>query len=298
MIKKTIIATSVVVLLSGCMAEMSQIAGQSGGLGSLGGLASGLTGSSSTPTTGVATRSAITETAQQSKVGCIPRSGGGSTSFTQMVTEKVVEFAINSALEEMVGNADIKVPKRINDTCEADAVLAYITKQSAQFQSDIRQADKDILASLEQTKEIQHLRAQMEHKEAEAEGAEASVIIGGDDESKKLIENATIKDKEMYSKAMGKLAIATPVSGYVLIGWDKEILEFAKDNMPWGIENVMALKDVASQVGTTLEVLPALGSLVTSPLYDGRVDKSVAEEAAQEEIKSNEEAAAEAEGQW
>ena len=272
MIKKILIGSSVLFALSGCtqvVGQLSQVIMSSGSTSSLSNQAASQIANAS------------------SGQACIPRMSGGSTSLTQMITKKTLEVVINKALESVVGNKNIKLPKRINDTCQADRVLAYVSKLSKDFDNDIVQADQDILASLEQTKEIQHLRAQQEHKAEEAKSAEASVIIGDDKKAKELIKNAKIKDKAKYSKAMGKLAIAAPVSGYVLVGWDKEILEFAKDNMVWGVQNVMAIKDVASQLKTTVSFLPSLASLATSPLYNGRVNKSIAEKAA-----------AEAEGQW
>jgi len=75
----------------------------------------------------------------------------------------------------------------------------------------------------------------------------------------------------------------------MVIGWDKEILEFAKDNPIWGIENVGAVKDVASQLMTVIEVLPTLSSLATSPLYDGRVDPEIAKQAGADQMKADEE---------
>lgn len=271
MIKKILISTAAILILGGCnAAQLTEVA--SGAL-------SNATAPSTTTAKSVSTNGAL-------PAGCIPRNGGGSTSFTQMVTEKLVSIAINSALESTVGDNNIKAPAKIMDTCTADKRLAYVKTLTDKFAGYIDQANKDILASVEQTKEVQKLQEEIAHKEKTLEEAEYNEGVTKDNaKTLELIENATIVDKKKYSEAMGKLAIATPTIGYVIVGWDKEILEFAKDNMVWGVSNVGSVTDVGSQLMTTMEVLPALASLTTSPLYDGKVDEDVAKKAAEKSIK-------------
>ncbi len=230
--------------------------------------------------------------------GCIPRSGGGSPSFTQMITQKVVSLAIEAALKEINGDANVQVPQKIMDTCSADKRLAYLKTLTEDFSKGIDNANKDILASVEQTKEVQKLQAQIDHKTKTLDEAEYNEGVTEDNTKMlALMKNAKVIDKAKYSAAMGKLAIATPINGYMVVGWDKEILEFAKDNPMWGIQNVMAVKDVASQLMTVIEVLPTLSSLATSPLYDGRVDPEIAKAAGASQMKTDKEVAANAEAE-
>lgn len=229
---------------------------------------------------------------------CIPRMAGGATSFTQMVTEKVLSLAIEEALKSVEGAKNIKIPTKIKDTCEADKRLKYLQTLTKNFEDNIANANEDILASVEQTKEIQTLQEEILHKKkslSEAEYKESVV----EDNSKllDLIKNAKVKNKAKYSAAMGKLAIATPINGYAAVAWDKEILEFAKDNMIWGLQNVGALKTIATQLTTTIKILPALTSLTTSPMYNGKVDKKIAQKAAKASIKSDTKIAAAAEAE-
>jgi len=234
--------------------------------------------------------------AQVSK--CIPRMSGGNPSFTQMVTEQVLSLVIGEALKSVEGAENIKVPTRIKDTCEADKRLKYLQTLTKSFGDNIANANEDILASVEKTKEIQTLQEEILHKKKSLDEAEykESVI---EDNSKllKLIENAKVTDKAKYSAAMGKLAIATPITGYTVVAWDKEILEFAKDNMIWGIQNVGSLKTMGTQLIETVQILPTLTSLATSPMYDGKVDKKIAKAAAKTAIKSDEKIASAAEAE-
>jgi len=225
---------------------------------------------------------------------CIPRMSGGSASFTEMITKQVISIAIDKALQSMTGDKSIESPRPIMDTCEADKRLVYLNKLTTDFNGVVVGANEDIDASLDKMQKIQKLEAQAEHvKETEA-ATDFDPDADLDDMTKNTLALASqykIKDKELYSQAMGKLAISTPISGYLVIGWDKEILEFAKDNIVWGIQNVSALTDVASQAVTIMGVLPTLATLATNPLYDGRVDKSVAKKAAKAQTKSSKELA-------
>jgi hypothetical protein len=292
-IKKILIGTSALLILNGCSpAAVSQMAQMGGGL---------MGGSPMAPTQNTAQTAALATTASapamnQLPVGCIARNAGGSASFTQMITEKVVSLAINSALESVTGNKEVKIPAKITNTCEADKRLAYLKKLTEDFSKDIDSANQDILASVEQTKEVQKLQAEIDHKKKTLDEAQYNGGVTEDNEKTlALIKDAKIIDKKKYSAAMGKLALATPISGYMIVGWDKEILEFAKDNMIWGIQNVGAIKDVASQLTTTIKVLPTLASLTTSPLYDGRVDQTIAKKEAAKAIKDDAAVAAKAE---
>lgn len=223
---------------------------------------------------------------------CVPRNSSESLSFTQRITEKIVTHIIDSALKDVSTNKHVKIPKKITNTCEADQRLAYVRTLTKSFAADINNANADILSSVEQTKEIQKLQEEINHKKKTLDEAEFNEGVSEDNSKTfELIKNAKVVDKKKYSSAMGKLALATPINGYIIVGWDKEILEFAKDNIVWGIKNLSALKDVASQLTTTIKVLPTLTSLTTSPFYDGRVDEDIAKKAAQEAIKKEEEIA-------
>jgi len=281
MIKNILISSAAVFMLAGCI-PTSQLTNVASSMSSLTGNKA-LTAASTV-------QSATTK--DNSATGCIPRMSGGSTSFTQMITQKIVTLAIESALEKVSGNANVQVPTKIMDTCTADKRLAYLQKLTKDFSKNIDNANKDILASVEQTKEVQKLQAQIDHKKKTLDEAEYNEGVTQDNEEMlKLIKDAKIIDKEKYSAAMGKLAISTPLNGYMILGWDKEILEFAKDNMLWGIQNVGAVKDVASQLTTTIKVLPTLASLTTSPLYNGRVDEDIAKKAGEAQIKTDKEIA-------
>ncbi|MDF1875241.1 hypothetical protein JHD48_05810 [Sulfurimonas sp. SAG-AH-194-I05] len=287
MIKKILISATAALVLTGCnAAQLQQVAS---------GVMSQRTQQTQPATTSLA---AAKTAAQARKKGCVARSAGGSPSFTQMITQKVLELAINAALESAAGDNKVQVPAKIMDTCQADQRLAYLKALTLNFSQDIDNANKDILASVEQTKEVQKLQAQIDHKKKTLDESEYNDGVTQDNEKTlDLIKDAKIIDTAKYSAAMGKLAIATPITGYMIVGWDKEILEFAKDNMVWGLKNISVLKDVGSQLKTTITVLPTLASLTTSPLYNGRVDESIAKEAAEAEIKDDKEVAAKAEAE-
>lgn len=288
MFKNILLSGVAILTITGCnTAQLTQVATQA-------------MGQSNSSATGMATSAAVdasTQAAQASVPGnCVGRMNGGSTSFTQMVTEKVVTYAIDSALENVSDNKHVKIPKEITNTCEADKRLAYVKELTKNFNNDLDNANKDILASVEQTKEIQKLQEEMTHKKKTMDEAEYNEGVTEDNtKTLELIKDAKIVDKAKYSAAMGKLALATPINGYMIVGWDKEILEFAKDNMVWGVKNVSALKEVASQLTGIVKVLPTLASLTTSPLYDGRVDEDIAKKASKEAIKKDEEIAKAAE---
>ena len=230
--------------------------------------------------------------------GCVPRMSGGSASFTEMITEQLVNAAIEAALKEVVGDQNIVIPTKIMDTCTADKRLAYVKSITRDFAIGVDEANRNILASVEQTQEIQKLQAQMDHKKKTLSEADYYEEIADDNEQMLiLMENAKVTDTAKYSAAMGELAIATPATGYTIVGWDKEILEFAKDNIAWGIKNVGSVTDLGSQLSTMVQILPTLASLTTSPLYDGRVDEAIAKKAGEAQIKSDEEIAAKAEAE-
>ena len=283
MIKKIIISSAAMLVLGGCnSAQLTD-------------LANSVVLSPTAPASSNFDKSLASTPSEESArlaAGCIPRMSGGSTSFTQMITDKVVTLAIEAALKEVAGDANVQVPSKIMDTCIADKRLAYLQSLTKEFSNVIDTANKDILASVEQTQEVQKLQAQIDHKKKTLDEAEYNEGVTEDNEKMLvLMENAKVVDKEKYSAAMGKLAIATPINGYMIIGWDKEILEFAKDNIVWGMKNVGAVKDVASQLMTVIEVLPTLSSLATSPLYDGRVDPDIAKQAGADQMKEDEEVA-------
>jgi len=283
MIKKIIISGIAILVLGGCNSAQLTDAMNS---------ATGASNSSKSTIPTLAEKASETT----SKVGCIPRASGGSTSFTQIITQKIVTMAIESALKEVAGDTNVQVPERIMDTCIADKRLAYLLSITKDFSKGIDTANQDILASVEQTKEVQKLQAQIDHKKNTLDEAEYNEGVTEDNEKMlALMENAKVVDKKKYSEAMGRLAIATPITGYMIAGWDKEILEFAKDNISWGIKNVGAIKDIASQLITVVEVLPALTSLASSPLYDGRVDPEIAKAAGESQMKTDKEIVAKAE---
>ncbi|MFK5882000.1 MAG: hypothetical protein QM482_07280 [Sulfurospirillum sp.] len=247
--------------------------------------------------TGVKTDSTASNSSTKDK-HCIPRMSGGSTSLTQMVTKKVLSLAIESALKSVAGAKNIQIPTPLTNTCEADKRLKYLKTITGDFENNIANANEDILASVSQTKEIQILQEEIAHKKKSLKEAEyRDSVIEDNTKLLKLIGKAKIKDKAKYSAAMGKLAIATPITGYMVLAWDKEILEFAKDNMIWGIQHVSDLTTIASQLKTTISVLPTLTSLVTSPLYNGKVNKNIAKRAANKAIKTDKKIASEAEAE-
>ena len=286
MVKNVIVASVIAFGLIGCnSAQIMDVAN---------GSISSLSGASST----AKTTSAVATNGTTLQKGCIPRMSGGTPSFTEMITKALVNAAIESALKEVIGDQNIKIPVKIMDTCTADNRLAYVKQITKEFAIGVDQANRDILASVEQTQEIQKLQAQMDHKKKTLEEADYYEEIADDNEQMLiLMQSARVTDKAKYSKAMGELALATPATGFTILGWDKEILEFAQDNISWGISNVGSVTDLASQVSTLAQILPTLASLTTSPLYDGRVDKDVAEAAGKAQIKSDEEVAAKAEAE-
>ncbi len=248
--------------------------------------------------TGASTSSTASNGSAKVNKRCIPRMSGGSTSLTQMVTKKVLSLAIESALKSVAGAKNIQIPTPLTNTCEADNRLKYLKTITGGFEKNIANANEDILASVSQTKEIQTLQEEIAHKKKSLKEAEyRDSVVEDNTKLLKLIGKAKVKDRAKYSAAMGKLAIATPIMGYMVLGWDKEILEFAKDDIVWGLQHVKDLVTVASQLKTTISVLPTLTSLATSPLYNGKVDKNIAKRAANKAIKTDKKIASEAEAE-
>lgn len=269
--KMVIITSTMAILMSGCMNQALQVV-NSGGAGQLAsGAVSGGNGK------------------------CIPRMGGGSASMMDMATKFILNPLIEEAIQDATGIDDLKMPAKIMDTCEADKRLTYIKVITDNYTKSMTDINDDLLASLKQTKKIQDMQVQIDNRNKNREEADLEGAIKDNEAILEIMKDATIQDKAKYSAALGKIVIASPVRIGELIGWDKEIVEFSKDNIVWAIQNVESVKDIIFQIGVVADIVPTVYALKDSPLYEGRVDKDIAEKAAKELIKSDKEVADDAE---
>ncbi len=225
--KKTLLAVSTItILMTGCSSQLANMAtGAAGG--------------------------AIAGTSSDGKnTICLPRMGGGSVGMMDMATKLVLNPLIESAIKDATGD-DIKLPPKLLNTCEADQGLKYVKTITNQFYTNVSEIDKKILEALEENDEVIKLKTEladmlaMEDKADQTEGLEEI--------HKKidlLIADAKNVDSKKISEASG---IATKTASLylpVIIGWDKEIAEFSKDNMVWAIKNISDVKTLFSQISS------------------------------------------------
>lgn len=266
----------VTLMLSGCTSSMSQLS-NNGMLGSL-------TGAAPAETTKEVTATKVANT------NCIPRMGGGSISTWSMVSKMALTPLIESAIQEATGMKDLKIPTPILNTCEADARLKYVDTVTNNYYQNLNDVNNKILDALEDTKEVRELRAELAENETVSE--KAALNDGIAEQNEKIldhIESAKVKDKQKISEAWGMFMTAVPKNTALIVGWDKEIAEFAKDNLPWAIKNIGAVKTALSQVKTLAMVASngktAMDKLITR--NDITIDKKSADKAAKAMEVSN-----------
>lgn len=228
---------------------------------------------------------------------CIPRMSGGSVGFMGMASKLILTPLLESAIKEATGVEDMKLPTPITNTCDADNRLVYLKKITDNFSNSLDDINSDIASSLVQTKKIQEFQSLIDQRKRTVNEADLDGAVENNEKLLLLVKDAKVKDKAKYSAAMGKLALATPARMIEIIGWDKEIAEFSKDNMVWGIKNVSSVKDILSQLTSFTSIVPTVTSLTSSPMYKGRVDKNIALKASKQAIKDNKEVAQEAENE-
>lgn len=257
--KKTIFATGVLALmLTGCNTqEMMQVAN---GLGSM----------QPAPQTNVEKTEAATEVKKESaeksaakaettaKVDnrhCIPRMGGGNVSWMDMATKLILSPLIESAIKEASGE-DIKFPAKLMNTCEADDKLKYVTALTNQYYDNLNMVNTKILEALEENDEIKNLKAEMADQKAKEDRADINDgIEAHTTKMLELLETAKVKDEKKVNEAWGIFTKTTSLYTPTLLGWDKEIAEFGKDNFPWAIQNFGAVKLVVQQIGIIVPIL-------------------------------------------
>lgn len=188
------------------------------------------------------------------KANCIPRMGGGSVSMWDMASKLVLNPLIESAIEEASGEK-VKIPAKLLSTCEADEKLKYVEALTNKYYDNLNLASAKFLNSMEETAKVRQYKAEM----ADQKGMESKAdnIEGKQEFQEKvfdLMETAKIKDKKLFSEASGIFTKTITLFTPQLLGWDKEIAEFSKDNLVWGVKNIGALKTLLSQVGTIAKV--------------------------------------------
>jgi hypothetical protein len=249
--KKKILITSAIVastvIFTGCGGAMNQM--MSNGLGQ-----QMMQGSTNSQAANLASGNATTE-----NKNCVPRMGGGSVSMFDMASKLVLNPLIESAIEEASGEK-VKIPAKLLSTCEADEKLKYVEALTNRYYDNLNLASTKFINSMEETAKVRQYKAEM----ADQKGMEdkADNIEGKQENLEKmfaLMETAKIKDKKLFSEASGIFTKTTTLFTPQLLGWDKEIAEFSKDNLVWGVKNISALKTLLTQVGTIAKV-PVTGA--------------------------------------
>jgi len=231
-----------------------------------------------------ATSNAAASSATKSANGnCIPRNAGGAVSMFDMVKEKLISAAITKALESIDGMKDVKIPKKITNTCEADARLKYVETISNRYYENLNTVNVKILKALEQTDEVKKLLADIEDANSTSDKAALNEGIAEQTEKiTKMMETAKAKDSKRISEAQGIFFTSVPKYTALLAGWDKEIAEFAKDNLPWAIKNFSGVKNVVTQLKTIATIgvnsKNALNKLITN--NNLKINKKIAKKAA------------------
>lgn len=288
--KKMILMGSAVTVLmfTGCVGQVTQLMNSGVGqqMASSQSQAATMQGvTDSTKATGVANL----------KKGCFPRMGGGSVSLFDLVKKKSIEFAVDKALEGMEGMENVKLPAKILDTCEAEERLSYIKQMNENLLNNVDKSNRKLASSVEQTKEIQKLQAEMDHNKKNLEKAEyLAGVTDNTDEILRLVKKGKILNKKMFSESMGYLGKAATKNASLLVLWDKEILEFSKDTIPWALKNISEVKTIATQVTSLVKISRTGTNLVQSKFYNGRVDKKVADTVAKNSILSSDKVASKA----
>ena len=240
----TVGSVAAVLLFTGCTGDIAKMA--SSGLGQQ--LAQT---ASSSATTQAATTKAAAGVATASKANCIPRMSGGQTSMFDLIKEKAITFAIEQSIKSIDGMEDIKFPTKIVDTCEADARLKYVEDISNKYFENLNLVNTKILEALEETKEVNQIKADLEDLKNIEDKADLNEGIAENAEKiHEIMETAKVKDSKKISEAQGIFFKSMPKYTALLIGWDKEIADFAKDNLPWAINNFGAVKTAITQMKT------------------------------------------------
>jgi hypothetical protein len=230
-----------------------------------------------------ASSNATAATKNTKQGNCVPRMNGGSVGMFDMVKEKLISAAITKALESMDGMKDVKIPKKIMDTCEADARLKYVETISNRYYQNLNTVNVKILAALEQTDEVKKLLADIQDAKSTSDKAALNEgIVEQTEKITKMLETAKAKDSKKVSEAQGIFFSSVPKYTALLAGWDKEIAEFAKDNLPWAIKNFTGVKNVVTQLKTIATIgvnsKNALTKLITNNKL--KINKKAAKKAA------------------
>lgn len=262
MIKNIVISGAVVLGLSGCAGPMVQLA-------------------QSQMSAGIASSAPAGGASQLGKV-CIPRMGGGSVSTMDMATKFILNPLIESAIKDATGE-DVKMPPKLLNNCEADKGLQYVKDITNQFYVNVAEIDKKILEALEENDVIIKLKTEladmlaMEDKADQTEG-----LAKIHEKIEKEIENASNVDSKKISEASGIAAKTVSLYIPLIIGWNKEIAEYSKDNIVWAVKNVGEVKTLFSQITTLVGFakngFSGLNKLITN--NDIKINQKYADSAA------------------
>ncbi|MEA2110932.1 MAG: hypothetical protein U9P71_02670 [Campylobacterota bacterium] len=278
------LSSAAVLLFTGCANEMAGMAAS--------GLQSGIMPSAMTKSSLANTANTNLATGQYVIKGqnCIPRLTGASVGFMDMAKEKLLSYAIESAMASIIDMKDIQMPAKITNTCEADMRLKYVETISNRYFANLGTVNEKILEAMEQTEEVKKLRAEI--ADIKAVGDKAALNEGIVEQTDKIVamaETAKIVDSEKVSEAWGIVFQSAPKYTALLIGWDKEIADFAKDNLPWAIKNFGGLKSLLVQMETVALLATngkdAFTKLATSNNIE--IDEKVAAAAAKEMQKGD-----------
>jgi hypothetical protein len=190
----------------------------------------------------------------------------------------------------MDGMKDVKVPKKIMNTCEADARLKYVETISNRYYQNLNTVNLKILAALEQTDEVKKLLADIQDTNSTSDKAALNEGIAEQTEKiAKMIETAKAKDSKKISEAQGIFFTSVPKYTALLAGWDKEIAEFSKDNLPWAIKNFSGVKNVLTQLKTIATIGVNSKNAITKLITNNKlkINKRVAKKAAKKMEKED-----------
>ncbi len=262
--KKVIITTGLIaVFLSGCTGVATQMIVQS------------LAGSANQKAASSIVASSVQQKGNlkgKSNKVCMPRMATGQVNMTSLLTKQMFNLLVTQALKNIEGMKDVQLPKKIMDTCEADARLKYIESISNRYFQSLNIVNKKILEALEETKEINQLKADMKDRKNIQNQAQLNVGIAENTAKiQEIMKNTKVKDAKKISEAQGIFLKSFPKYTALLIGWDKEIAEFGKDNILWAIKNFTSLKILLTQLKTVVVVGTTAKSSISKVITNSNI---------------------------
>lgn len=190
---------------------------------------------------------------------CIDRNAGGDISWTDKIAKIALEEVMDTAAKEILTVKSLKLPKKITNTCDADKRLQYAEKMGKHLEKQTKDALTDVYACYD---------SHTDAKKTKSEIQEASISETADDLEKVVKTTTDTGAKKCAAGAAGALKGLTGYAGTV-VGWDKELIDFGKDNFPWALKNSSLLKNVLGSAKDISVGVGTIGGSIVQPIWAG-----------------------------